>query len=481
MTELTVLDHWLLVLGGLAVSLLGAAHALFNTRDSRSAVAWIAVCLMWPVVGVLIYLLLGKNRIHTRARKLHEGSNSDYRMTGQFPRDGGEKLPADLVFYEGLSCLGAAASLRPLLSGNAVYPLHNGDAAYPAMLDAIGAARESVFLCTYIFDVDDIGRQFIDALADAVARGLQVRVLVDGVGEKYSFPTVSRRLRVLGVPVARYLPPRLFPPGFSINLRNHRKILVVDGELAFTGGMNIRQGHCSGNDCPDPAVVDLHFRLLGPVVGQLLEVFTADWRFSSDLAIDPPHVIWDSRALPGEAMCRVISDGPDDDQDRLVRVMVGAVSTARSSVVVVSPYFLPPRELAIALQTAADRGVEVTVVLPQHNNLPYVKWAMNHNLEELAASGIRVYFFQGPFMHTKLFLVDNCYLQLGSANIDPRSLRLNFEVMVEVYDRALAGTLARHVADCVARSTRLDPVRWASRSPLGRLRDGIMWLFSPYL
>ncbi|MCG3168954.1 MAG: Major cardiolipin synthase ClsA [Pseudomonadales bacterium] len=464
---------------GFAVSVGAAAHALLTKRDPRSAGVWISLCLFFPLLGALAYALFGNNRIRTRARRLHA-----------LPHDEGPAAPLALEHvaaehliapeYRNLALLGRAASGNELLTGNSVEALLCGENAYPAMLHAIGEARRYVWLASYIFEARGIGREFIEALGAASARGVDVRVLLDGFGQFYTVPLAAPALRRAGVDVARFLQPRLLPPNLSLNLRNHRKILVVDGDLAFTGGMNIRGKHMASGGRP-AQVTDVHFRLRGPVVRQIEDVFAADWLFSSPQPLPRSERPLQPTTLPEEAECRVIVDGPNEDLDKLLWVLVGAINAARHSIRIMTPYFLPLRELAVALQTAALRGVQVTVVLPAHNNFAFMTWAATHALGELLKTGVRVHFFEGPFLHTKLLLVDDYYAQIGSSNLDPRSLRLNFELAVEIYDHAFGRELARHFAATLARSRGYSYTDWRARGALARLRDAAFWVFSPYL
>jgi cardiolipin synthase len=469
---------YLVVTGlSLAGSLYGAAHALLNSRDPRSAAAWVAICVFLPIAGLLLYLAFGKNRIRTRAKRLH--SPSDSAMAGE--RLAMESADAEHLIapeYRNLAYLGRATSGNPLLAGNAVGPLLNGDEAYPAMLEAIRGARRFVHLASYIFDARGVGAEFVQALGDAHARGVEVRVMLDAFGELYGLPRAGAALEEAGVEFLRFLPLRLFPPTLGFNLRNHRKILVIDGNLAFTGGMNIRSKHLSRPDGRPPKVLDVHFCVQGPVVAQIDAVFRADWAFSGG-AVPASALLQPAPA--GDAECRVIVDGPNEDLDKLLWVLVGAISLARSSIKIMTPYFLPPRELTVALQTAALRGVEVTVILPATNNFAFMNWAATHALGDLLEAGVRVAFFEGPFVHTKFFLVDDYYAHASSSNLDPRSLRLNFEMAVEVYDQDMGQHLAAHFNASLARSRIYTLADWRRRRLPARLRDAAFWVFSPYL
>ncbi|MDD5712721.1 MAG: phospholipase D-like domain-containing protein, partial [Smithellaceae bacterium] len=239
---------WWDIIAGLFATLLSVstvAHALIHKRDPKGAFGWIATCLLFPIVGPLIYFLFGINRVKRRAKKLLQSSSLSLA-----DETGGQTLVPYAVNSQSLPAhyllqarVSDRACRRPIFSGNRVTLLHNGEEAYPAMLKAIAEARQCVYLCTYLFDIDETGMSFAKALAAAKKRGVTVRVIVDGIGEIDWLTTASRHLRKLGVPVATHIPPRLIPPSFSINLRNHRKILAVDSRIAFTGGMNIGDRH----------------------------------------------------------------------------------------------------------------------------------------------------------------------------------------------------------------------------------------------
>lgn len=451
----------------LVATLAAARHALFYKRQPRSAQAWLLFILLLPPVGALFYYLLGVNRVRTRAR----------RLKGADPVEAVSQPPPADLRYGQLECLGRALSGRPLLPGNRLTVLHDGEATFPAMLAAIDSAQESIWLSSYIFDPDRVGQAFVAALARAVERGVRVRVLVDGVGELYALPhRITPRLRAAGVPAARFLPPRWLPPVSWMNLRNHRKVLTVDDRVAFTGGMNLSVRHCTRDGVRHRAT-DVHFRLEGPVAAQLAEVVAEDWQFVTGEEYPPPE----PSGPVGEADCRVLVDGPNEDLDRLKLLLVGAVATAKRRVAIMTPYFLPPRELIAALQAAALRGLEVDLLLPAENNLPYVHWATRNMLWEVLQWGVRVHYQPPPFAHGKLFLVDGEYAVIGSANLDPRSLRLNFELVVETWDRETVSGLQGHFDGLLAQSRLVDLAEVDGRPWYERLRDASAWVFSPYL
>ncbi len=464
---------------------MSAGHALLYKRDPRAALGWIAVCLAYPLLGPLLYYLFGINRLRTRAYQL-KGAPSKRQKVGYERPDnvnaGGDdkRLPA-LVKHPKLAALArasAAVTHRPLADSNALQPFFDGEGAYAAMLDAIKAARHSVCMASYIFETNRSGRRFIDALAAARLRGVEVRVLLDGIGELYNWPRAGSLLKRQGVKVARFLPARILPPSIHINLRNHRKLLVVDGRVGFTGGMNIGDRHLRHQSTGHRETADIHFQLSGPVIDQLQDVFDEDWLFATGENSRPQF-----EKLPGtgSAACRVITDGPNDEFEKLALITTGAVALARKRVAIMTPYFLPPPSLVNALQAAALRGVEVAVILPQKSNQPLAHWATRNMLWELLQFGVHVYYQPPPFAHSKFLLIDDDYGHIGSANLDPRSLRLNFELVVEVFDRQFVAQLGKHF-DRVRNTATEESLAGVDGRPLpARVRDAIAWLFSPYL
>jgi cardiolipin synthase len=455
---------------GFALSTWAAAHAVLYKRRPQSAFAWIAIAFAIPFIGVLLYCTFGINRVRTRAKLLLLDQ-----PVWPIGRSHSAGAPAG---FEPLAELGFAVTNLPLVAGNAIETLHNGDQTFPAMLAAIRGAAKRVFLSTYIFDSGALGRQFADALGDAMARGVDVRVAIDGVGALYSRPQAFAMLEARGVRVGRFLPPRLLPPSFSLNLRNHRKILAVDGQIAFSGGINIREHYLVAEADSAKRIVDLHFRLAGPIVAQIEAVFLRDWRFMTGEKAAASPIENESF---GTAVCRAVADGPEEDMDRLTELFVGAIGKARRRIAIMTPYFLPPREVIAPLAAAALQGVDVAVILPAKNNLPYVHCATRHMLWELLQRGVRIYYQPPPFVHSKLFYTDDHYAQIGSANLDTRSLRLNFEMNVEVYDAAFVSDLSAHFESVRARSLPVTLADVDGR-PLGtKLVDGAAWLFTPYL
>lgn len=480
-----LLSHWPLLIGAatFSLNLLVSVHVVFFKRDSRAAIAWIAILWFVPFLGALLYYLLGINRIERRARRLRRKRGRPKPpadATGALPEAQIPALPDEAAHLAPLVQLSETVTGQPLSEGNRITPLWDGDQAYPAMLQAIDEAKYSVGLSMYIFNNDRTGNRFAEALGRAVSRGVEVRVLLDDLGTR---PYVSRSIRGsldrAGVPMARFL-PTFWPRSFAYaNLRSHRKLMIVDGAIGFTGGMNITD-ECWLSLQPDCVMHDVQFRIEGPVVARMQEVFVEDWKFTTGEALHGER--WFPRLeTRGTMLARGVSSGPDEDLEKLRLVLMGALSSARSRVVIVTPYFLPDADLISALNIAALRGVQVNILLPKEGDLRLVRWAATAQLPQVLEYGCRVWFMPGHVMHTKLMLVDGIWTMLGSANWDARSLRLNFEFNIECYDRTLAASLESRLEENFAQAERVTLAKLNARPFLVKLRDAVVRLLLPYL
>lgn len=469
--------HILLGLAVHSLSWVAAGHALLTKHDPRSALGWTACVMLLPLVGPLLYALFGISRAQSRAEKIlrREAIHDPALPLPPATPPGGEDPLPEKDEAITLARTGKRLTSTPLCGGNAVLPLHNGDEAYPAMLEAIHKARSHVFLATYIFNAGRAGHSFVEALTAAHDRGVDVRVLVDGVGALYSWHKPWKVLARRGVATARFLPPSLLPPSMSINLRNHRKVLVCDA-VGFTGGMNISDGNLA--KAGKRAIQDMHFRCEGPVVSRLRHAFLLHWGFCTGEYKAPPPM---PDTEDGTCRCRVVVDGPGNDADVINDLICGAINLARSRVRIMTPYFLPSHPLMAALRSAGQRGVDVRVVLPARNNLPYMNWAACRLLPGLLDAGVRVWFQPPPFAHTKLLAVDDFYTQVGSANLDARSLRLNFELNMEVYDPVFVAGIVDFIDTTIGKSRELTLTELRAEPLAVKLRNAACWIFSPYL
>jgi cardiolipin synthase len=466
--DLTALVGATAVVAHVAIASAVTVHVLLYKRNIGAAVSWIGIAWLSPFLGGLLYAVMGINRVKRRAKRLRR-----------------ERLPIAMADAEA-----GAAAINPLTPleyavgrltglpsepGNAVEMLRSGDQAYPRMLEEIGRAQRSIGLCSYIFRADAAGEPFHQALIQATRRGVQVRVLIDGVGSGYFWSGTYQRLHHAGVPVARFL-HSYFPWRMPfVNLRNHRKVLVIDGRVAFTGGLNIGAENIESANPVHP-VRDTHFRIEGPVVEQLTDAFADDWLFTTGEQLLTED--WFPPLKPvGSVAARVVTSGPDEDMEQIEFVALHAISCARESIRVVTPYFLPPEPLTMALGLAAMRGIKVDILLPENSNHAILDWARRIPLRPLVEAGCRVWLLAAPFDHSKLMTIDDSWSLIGSANWDTRSFRLNFELNVELHD----AEFARRIAQAMKTERRLTMAD-IDADPLPiRLRNSAARLLQPYL
>ncbi len=453
----------------IAIALAVTVHVLLFKRNVGAAISWMGIAWLSPFVGGLLYLIFGVNRVKRRAKRLRRERGHLF-VVEETPPSAADADPLTPLEYAVGRLTGVAAE-----PGNSVRMLRNGEETYAAMLEAIDAAEKSVGLCTYIFRGDPAGDKFVDALARACRRGVQVRVLIDGVGSGYFWSDGYARLRKAGVPAERFL-HSYFPWRMPfLNLRNHRKVLVVDGRVGFAGGINIGDENLLSTRPAHP-VRDTHFRFDGPVVEQLTETFADDWLFTTEEKLLNDD--WfPSIAEAGALTARVVTSGPDEDMEQIEFVTLHAISCARQSIRVVTPYFLPPDVLTTALGLAAMRGLAVDIVVPEHSNHVVLDWARRVPLRTLLEAGCRVWLLPPPFDHSKLMTIDDAWSMIGSANWDTRSFRLNFELNVEIQGE----DFARGIVELTSGGRRLTLAELdADPLPL-KLRNSAARLLQPYL
>jgi cardiolipin synthase len=480
--------HWIanaVFLADWIIRIVLSAHVLLRRLPVGVSLAWLMVILILPFVGAVLYLTLGEHHLG-RLRAQRAAAYREARRTEK-----GQSQPAafDLATLgtEGAAVAHLARSAlgAPVLSDNRLQLLENAATAFPTLIADIDHARSSCHLETYIWSpggqADEVGA----ALNRAVRRGVQCRVLVDAIGSKpFLTSDLARDLRQDGVQVAAALPPTplrllLVRP----DLRLHRKIVVIDGEIGYTGSMNVADPRLFKQNAGVGQWVDALARVHGPVVDALADIFSEDWALETGETLPPLRP--DSGARPeastDNAVVQVMPTGPDARVEAIEQVVLMAIYAARREVVLTTPYFVPGESLLYALFSAAARGVEVTLIVPAKVDSRLVHYASRAFQMDLLAAGVRVALFQGGLLHTKSITVDGKFSLFGSLNLDPRSFRLDFEITLAVYDADFTSDLRRLQQHYLDRSVPLDLAMCRTRSVLERLAEDSTRLVGPLL
>jgi cardiolipin synthase len=480
------------------------AWVLLTKKNATSAVSWCLLIFFLPIFGPLFFLLFGwqhVNRPLRRKRKqkkiferMHGSPNQpradDCLASGELQRDleaGHEPAaisvpePASALspYWQDLERLARRCGSFPATAGNSLTIYNEGQHAYDAMLEAIRSARHHVHLETFVFQRDEIGQLFLDALKRKAREGVQVRLIYDAMGTRRPARAMLRTLAGFGGRSSPFLPLNPLRRRIQVNMRNHRKILIVDGRVGFTGGLNIGDEY-RGRIARFGFWRDTHMRLEGPAVAELQWVFLEDWDFAAG-----ENLTWagyfPSHRTDGLVNVQVIASGPDREMKGIREMYFAAILRARKRIWIATPYFVPDEGLLDALLLAGYQGVDVRLMGLYYPDkwIPY--FAGRYYWREVLAAGIKVYQYTKGMLHSKVFLVDGEWASVGTANLDNRSLHLNFEVNCLMYSPAVTGELEQAFRHDLKSAIRLDRKVFASRPVAGRIIDNACRLLSPVL
>ncbi len=485
-------DYTLLTVGYAVLGAVLTLDILLTKHRPVSAVLWLAVVWAFPYLGALSYLSFGVDRVRRGASEREAAKALVARRAAAHPTfeqlavDYSRPHPGQESAYPAAHIFRATdPAVRPnrVFRGNRVELLVDGDEFYPALSAAISEARSSVHLQTFIYGRDRIGRELLDLLVERVRSGVECRLLYDRFGSTYAhLSRFFKRAADAGVEIRSITQANPLKGRFQINLRNHRKIAVVDGRIGFVGGINIQDINM-GAYAGDAAIRDYHVRVQGPAVSDLQLQFIEDWHFASG---ESPERLFDLSYSPdqepaGDAVAQVVPGGPDLSGHGLADAIFGAIVAAEHSISIVTPYFVPDEPIITALRYAALRGVHVQLVLPRKSNHWYTGFAARALYAPLLKSGVRIFERHGPFMHAKALIVDGVYAMVGSANLDYRSLHLNFETNLEVADTDFLARIERQVGEEIADSDEILLAEHQARSLPRRLAENFCYLFQPML
>ena len=462
--------------GALLLAISSIPSVLMQRRGRpTAALSWILALMSVPPLGIVLWWLFGRRHLERRKRRKRRAHAAIAQRLSTL-RDELDEAPASEAAARPFLKLppDLADSVFEPSSGNAVEMLDSHD-AFAVMERDIRAAENHVHALFYIWKNDETGRQFCDALIAKAKEGKEVRVLCDAIGSPVMATRFSRPLRKAGVEVARFLPPQWFSKSPRVNFRNHRNILVVDGKIGVIGGFNIADEYRK-------SWRDMGIRIQGPAVDQLQEIFADDWYYATDndLAAANYFGCWTPVKGPG-ASCATIASGPDAKQSAIHDAIFMAINQCHERLFIMTPYFIPTRALQAAMRAAIYRGVDVRILLPANSDVAVVRYAARSYYADLLDIGVRIYEYQPTMLHAKVTVFDHDLVLVGSANLDSRSFRLNFEASTFVADEALNEQIsARFLGDLEnSKEVMLDEL--LARPWHSKLVDATAQLLSPLL
>ena len=453
---------------------------ILERRDPARTLAWLLIVIFLPVLGFVLYLVFGrhfrKRRMTAQKRVLN---NYIYPLDETFS-DSQFNLPGIPPSKEGLIHLILNNTEYPVTLYNDVQVLTDGSQIFPAMMKAMEAAREHIHLETYILRDDNIGSRFAEILIRKAGEGVKVRIICDALGSRALKKAYLARLRAAGIQIESFFPVRFPYLHTRINYRNHRKILVIDGCTGFVGGINIGDEYL-GQDPKFGYWRDTHLRIKGTAVYFLQRIFLQDWYFITKESPEDAFPCLPEEAAAGDKIVQITSSGPDTYWEAIMQVNYYAIATAQKSIYLTSPYFVPNESILTALKTAALSGVDVKILLPAKSDHVVVTLAAMSYLEELLETGIEVYLYQNGFIHAKVLTVDGIVSVIGSANMDQRSFKLNFEANALIYDEETTLRLECDFWNDLQVSQKLSLETFRERPLLKKMVESATRLLSPLL
>jgi len=470
------------------VIFIAALFVVPRNRKPGEATAWLMLIFLLPFLGFLVYLVFGSPKLSKRRRaRQHSMSGSIQERVAamqQRPDLGALVSPPIAARYRPFIALCEKLGGMPAFAGNTVELLADYEVAVAAIVQAIDGAKWYVHVEYFMFADDTTGSPVVDALIRAQERGVTCRVLIDHLGNTQFNKPILARLRAGHVAVQEMLPVRIFDNEWSrFDLRNHRKIVVVDGKIGFTGSQNLIENHYhkKANIKQGLHYIELVARVSGPAVGQLDAPFRTDWYSETNVLLSgtegPERMA--APAATGEVLCQVLPSGPGFDHDNNLNLFVALLHAAQERIVIANPYFVPDDSLMLAITSAALRGVDVTLIVSEIGDQFMVYHAQRSFYEELLRAGVKIYRYQSPvLLHAKHLSIDDDIAVVGSSNLDLRSFQLLLEVTLICYDKGVVAEMQKVFADYLRHSTRLHAGEWETRPVAVKFFDNLMRLTS---
>lgn len=468
---------WYFILIVYILLLLGLIFTIITDYDNRNPVktiCWIMVVIFIPLLGMLSYYVVGRNvrKKRSKFRKWREEFN--LRNKSKYKIDRNDPIYKDS--YKELKAIIFNLEESPVFSGNKIEVFPDGKSKFHRLLKDIDGAKEHIHIFYYAIGDDRIGNKLKNRLIDKAKAGIKVRLIYDGLGCNKTNQVYFKQMIEAGVEVETFLPLR-FPRALrSINYRNHKKIVIIDGRMAYTGGINVKDEYLDGLKWGKWN--DLHFKVDGPGAMGLQSVFLADWYYVSGQYLSSPGY-YPSVGIMGESNVQIVNAEPLGNHANIKEAMFTAITRARKYVYIETPYFIPTECLIRAIQTVAMSGIDVRLIMPKRSDNVNVQYASNSYVEELLRNKVKVYQYVEGFTHSKMIIIDDELVIAGSVNLDVRSLELLFETNLFIYDRNVAKTVKHIYLNDIADSKQVNLDDWMNRSRLTRFGEACFRLMSP--
>ena len=463
-------------------------HILFETHDTTKAMAYLLFTLFIPVIGIGFYLLFGIN--YWKKKQYNKKINRDEEILRQLKKDNTQYDKVSIsTSDESVKQHTELASMlirdlgSPLTHHNKIKLLVNGEEKFSELLQALREARHHIHIEYYIYEYDDIGTTIIELLIEKAMQGVQVRFIYDDFGSPSIKKKTEERMRKAGAEVHPFHKVRFYLFANRINYRNHRKIVVIDGQTAFTGGINVSDKYIN-NGKKNLYWRDTHVRIDGPAVYYLQYLFIADWNFCCPHILMPEALYFPtvSKTTHGQdCYVQVTASGPDSVLPSVLYSILQAIYLAKKEILITTPYFIPGESIMDALSIAALSGLSVKLLVPGVSDSKIVNAASKSNYNDLLKAGVEIYLYQKGFVHAKTMVTDGMLTMIGTANMDNRSFLLNFEVNALIYDSEIAIQMRKQFFEDLRHAEKIDKDAWLSRPLYRQLPEKIAKLFSPVL
>ena len=458
---------------------------LYGIRPTKT-LAWLLAIFTIPVAGMLFYFILGRNRKKNKFYQLKKNKKTAeyYAKIDNYSLNLANKtdsnIPTIVKEHIKLAKLITNGSKFSPSIGNELIPLKNGKNTFEAIFNALEKAKKFIHIQYYIFEEGDLGEKFKSILINKAKEGLEIRFIYDALGSRKLSKNYINNLKDEGIQVYPFLPMRLGRLLSSINYRNHRKIIIVDGIIGFTGGINVSDKYITG-DAVLGNWYDMHLQLKGAIVNSLQAVFAMDWSFASetDNLLNTRYFI--EHSSPRNSVAQVVASGPDSDFSSIQQLYFSIINSAKKYVYITNPYIIPGEILMEAMQVAAMSGIDLKLLLSTKSDSFLVKWNVRSHFEALLKSGVKIYLYPDGFLHSKVIISDNELTSIGTANLDIRSFEQNYEVNALIYDKKITTELKQSFLKDCKKSSEMNYQQHLKRPQLDRIKEGVAKVFSPIL